>query len=56
MVYDNRAYEDDEFVNGSNTRVNAKQTSNSTLEFTRNPRNKNEVSRYNFKLLTMITK
>lgn len=42
MVYDNRGYEDDEFVDGLNSRGNAKHIP-STLEFTRHPNNKNVV-------------
>lgn len=43
MVYDNRGYEDDEFVDGLNSRGNAKRIP-PTLEFTtRHSNNKNVV-------------
>lgn len=43
MVYENRGYEDDDFVVRSNSKGNAKNTPISTLEFTRHPVNKIEV-------------
>ncbi len=51
MVYDNRGYQDDEFVNGANTRGNAKRVPMSTLEFTRNP-NKDVVRSQLTKMLS----
>lgn len=54
MVYDNRGYEDDEFVSGTNGKNTGKRTATSPLEFTRNL-NKIEVNEASKNILIMAT-